>query len=440
MSASLGFRIFGGFGLVILLTLGVAGVVFFSLLGGYRDALDRNALQQVADQVLFGVNQIAGRNVTATELASYLQTQSEQTGTLVFILDADGRVVQDLSPDAAYNQLQLPISLRDVQRQPIAWVPGEVETTGKTLPFLARVVPVGRFGRGAFYRRGVARCRCVRSDRGSLPAPAAQRACRVGSGADRGRVDHALNRMTHQVDTNQRTLQSFMADVSHELRTPLTSIRGFMQALRDGTAMDPQRQERSTAIIDEEARRMLRLVEDLLDLSRMQAGEFRLQQVATDTGELIAHVAEVFRQRAEESGLALHTEVSEGMPPLHCDYDRLVQVLTNLTDNALQHTEAGSVTLRATTEPETNGLRMLLTVEDTGEGIPPAEIDRLFDRFYRAESTAKRRGTGLGLAISREIVRAHGGEIIAASTEGVGTRFRITLPVDGRAPPRIEAR
>ena len=238
---------------------------------------------------------------------------------------------------------------------------------------------------------------------------------------------NAFNRMTSEVQANEQTLQDFMADVSHELRTPLTSIRGFTQALGDGTVQDEEQRLRSVQIIDDEARRMLRLVEELLDLSRMQAGEFRLQREPVAPEELVTHVSEVFAQRASDQGLALRAESEAGLPAVALDFDRMVQVLGNIVDNAIQHTEAGSVLVTAGAGNDPAFVR--LAVRDTGEGIAAAELEHLFERFYRGSNVARRQGTGLGLAIAREIVRAHGGEIRAESTPGSGTEFVILLPL-----------
>ena len=223
-------------------------------------------------------------------------------------------------------------------------------------------------------------------------------------------------------------------EVCRELRTPLTSIRGFTQALTDGTVEDPEQQQRSVQVIDDEARRMLRLVEQLLDLSRMEAGELRLRREAVDVRELTHHVPDVFQQRAEESGLTLTVTVDEDVPAIIGDYDRLVQMLTNLVANAVQHTTAaGSVALTAVAD---RGGAVLLGVNDTGAGIAPENLPRPFDRFYRAADGGPRRGTGRGLAISREIVRAHGGEIWAESRVSEGTSVRLRLPLH---PPAGES-
>ena len=238
--------------------------------------------------------------------------------------------------------------------------------------------------------------------------------------------------MTEQVQANETMLQGFIADVSHELRTPLTSIRGFTQALMDGTVQDEAARQRSAKIIDDEARRLLRLVEELLDLARMQAGSSPLQRELVDPAELVTHVVDVFSQRAADAGLVLKAEVVPPLPPLSCDFDRLVQVLTNLVGNAMRHTRQGGITLGAAPE---NG-SVVLTVRDTGEGIAAADLEHLFDRFYRGGQTGRRLGTGLGLAISREIVHAHGGTITAESELGMGTSFRITLPAAEGEPAR----
>ena len=163
-----------------------------------------------------------------------------------------------------------------------------------------------------------------------------------------------------------------------------------------------------------------------------EAGEFRLQREPVDPGELLTDVADVFSQRAEEKGIALRVEADNALPTLALDFDRLVQVLGNLVDNAVRHTAEGGIVLSRSISADGQAAR--LVVGDTGEGIAPEDLAHLFERFYRGSSTAQRRGTGLGLAIAREIVRAHGGEIDARSTPAEGTEFVITLPIEAKAP------
>jgi signal transduction histidine kinase len=466
---SLGFRIYAGFSLVILLTLGVAGIVFFSLLGGYRSQLDRNSLQTVADQVLFGLEQFRQRNVTVVQLDTYLTSQSRETGALVFFLDAQGQVRQDLSPDDEYENLQLPLSLDDRSIQPNVWIPGEVEVNDGDLHFVARLIPGDQRGDGVFVAVALPDAepsqvvgdlvpRLLISGLAGLgvallvglvitqsiynPLRRITNAVHaVGSGRYDTRVPEegpdetrelarALNRMAEQVESNEQALQEFMADVSHELRTPLTSIRGFTQSLLDGTVQDDAQRRHSAQVIDDETLRMLRLVSDLLDLARMQAGAFPLQREPITPSELLEHIVEVFELRADETGITLRQEAAPDLPAMPMDFDRMVQVLTNLVANAIQHTRAGSITIGASRK----GGNLLLAVSDTGEGIGPSDIESLFERFYRGASTARRRGTGLGLAITREIVRAHGGDVDVTSVPGQGTTFRIVLPIDPPPP------
>jgi signal transduction histidine kinase len=247
-----------------------------------------------------------------------------------------------------------------------------------------------------------------------------------------------FNRMTEAVHSSQQTLRDFLANVSHELKTPLTSIRGFSQALRDGTITEQEGQDRAARVIESEARRLLHLVEELLDLSRIESGQQSMNRAPVQVSELFAHCAEVFSLRAQETGVKLEVE-SGDVPPVLGDFDRLEQVLGNLLDNAFRHTPAGgSVRLSARVSSQRASAAgdawVDLSVADSGEGIPPEELAQVFDRFHKGDRALRRgqdaagRGTGLGLAISREIVRAYGGEIRAESSPRAGTRFVVTLP------------
>ena len=240
-----------------------------------------------------------------------------------------------------------------------------------------------------------------------------------------------FNRMTEQVQRSQQTLRDFLANISHELKTPLTSIHGFSEAVLDGTIDDPDGIRRSARIISDESTRVLRLVEELLDLSRIESGQVSMRLEEFSVGELLQQVGDVFALRSEESGVELAVD---GASPVrvHGDFDRLEQVLNNLMDNAFRHTASGGkVRVTATATP--SGF-VQVSITDTGKGIPLDELPFLFDRFYRAQGSAGK-GYGLGLAIAREIVRAHGGDIWAASKQGEGTSFQFTLPV-ARAPVR----
>ena len=246
-----------------------------------------------------------------------------------------------------------------------------------------------------------------------------------------------FNRMTEEVQRSQQTLRDFLANISHELKTPLTSIRGFSEAMLDGTIDDPQGIEQSARIISDESNRVLRLVQELLDLSRIESGQVSMQQDDLNLNELFEHVGEVFALRSEESGVLLEMALN-GRSHIRGDFDRLEQVLNNLLDNAFRHTPPGGSVRVASRDLQPGVLQV--TVTDTGSGIPAQDVPHLFERFYRAAGARNKKGYGLGLAISREIVRAHGGEIWATSELERGTTFVFTLPTGGRAAPQAGER
>jgi len=237
----------------------------------------------------------------------------------------------------------------------------------------------------------------------------------------------AFNQMTEEVAASQEAQRDFLANVSHDLRTPLTSIRGFSQAIIDGVASNPQSALRAATIIHDEAARMYRMVEELLDLARIEAGRIAMTRHGVRIGEVLSAISERLAPSAQERGLTLVTELNAPLPVIGGDGDRLAQVFINLIDNALKHTPSGG-TVTLCGQMQDNGV--LVTVHDTGEGIPAADLPRVFDRFYQVDKSRQRReGAGLGLAITQQIVAAHGGRIWVESVEGAWTRFSVWLPL-----------
>lgn len=237
----------------------------------------------------------------------------------------------------------------------------------------------------------------------------------------------SFNQMLEQVEMAQQVQRDFLANVSHDLRTPLTSIQGYSQAIMDGVAATPQSTRHAAQIIHEEAERMYRMVQELLDLARIEAGKLSMTRQSVHIGDLTAAIGDRLAIVARNKGINLKTEIAPNLPVIGGDGDRLSQVFTNLIDNALKHTGVGGVvTLRA--ELGEGGL--LITVHDTGEGIPEADLKRIFERFYQVDKSRQRRdGAGLGLQICYQIVQAHNGRIWAESEEGQWTRFSVWLPV-----------
>jgi signal transduction histidine kinase len=238
----------------------------------------------------------------------------------------------------------------------------------------------------------------------------------------------AMNEMSQRVQLSQQSQRDFVANVSHELKTPLTSIQGFAQAILDGAAPTPEALQQAAAVIFNEATRMNRLVMDLLSLARLEAGTADLQRAPVNMKLLLGSVAEKFIPQAQAAQVDLRTEL-EDAPILIGDGDRLAQVFTNLIDNAIKFTPpGGSVTLAA---QQVDG-GMLIRVADTGKGIAPDDLARIFERFYQVDKSRRGgtgRGVGLGLAIARQIVLAHSGKIWVESQPGQGSHFMVKLPL-----------
>ena len=249
----------------------------------------------------------------------------------------------------------------------------------------------------------------------------------------------------------ERIRRDFVANVSHELRTPLAAIGGYAETLLGGALDDPQHARRFLAIIERHTVRLGRLVDDLLTLSDLELGRTELRRVAVQADDVVEATFEVLRNRAEQAGIALTREVAPDTPPLDADEDRLEQALVNLVDNAIKYTpRGGHVTVErrrcrraracrtAWASPQRTGC-VEIAVADTGIGVPPEDLPRLTERFYRVDKARSRElgGTGLGLAIVKHIVQAHGGWMRIESELGRGTTVRLYVPrfhtVDGPA-------
>jgi two-component system, OmpR family, phosphate regulon sensor histidine kinase PhoR len=224
----------------------------------------------------------------------------------------------------------------------------------------------------------------------------------------------------------ERVRQEFLSNVSHELRTPLTAITTFIETLEAGAIDDADNNRRFLEIIRRNAARMHTLIDDILELSAIEAGTITVEPARVRLHDLVNDVLTTVATRASAQGIEIHNETSANAFVL-ADRRRLEQMLTNLVDNAIKFSaEGGAVTIRH----ERNGERDRITVSDTGEGIAPEHIERIFERFYRVDRARSRAlgGTGLGLAIVKHLARAHGGEASVVSTLGQGSIFTIELP------------
>jgi two-component system, OmpR family, sensor histidine kinase BaeS len=231
-------------------------------------------------------------------------------------------------------------------------------------------------------------------------------------------VARAFNAMSARLEASEARRRSFLADVTHELRTPLAVIRGQAEAIADGVyPADPGH----LAPILDAARTLDVLVEDLRTLALSEVGALTLAREPVDLGMLVEEAVEGLRPQAH--GIAIGVEMEDDLPPLDADPTRLLGVVGNLVANAIRHTPSGgSITVAA----RRAGGEVVLSVTDTGEGIPPDLLPRVFDRFVRGPGS---RGTGLGLAIVRDVVEAHGGRVEVESEVGRGTTVRVWLAV-----------
>ncbi|MFQ5724311.1 MAG: ATP-binding protein, partial [Terriglobia bacterium] len=250
---------------------------------------------------------------------------------------------------------------------------------------------------------------------------------------------HALHlQAENEALTRANQMKSeFLTDMSHELRSPLNSILGFSELLLENAAGLTPEQREDLAIVHRKAEHLLALVNDLLDLSRIEAGQVELERTAIPVREYLVSVLDAFAVHLREKNLQAKVEVEPPDLQVYADARRLEEILTNLTVNALRYTERGGLVLRAW------GRRghVLFSVEDTGIGIAPEVQKRVFDKFYQARQQAEggKEGTGLGLAITLRLVELHGGRIWLESAPGQGTRFFFTLPnafPPGRLSPR----
>ena len=227
----------------------------------------------------------------------------------------------------------------------------------------------------------------------------------------------------------EQVRKDFVANVSHELRTPLTAIQGFAETLLNGGLEDQENNRRFIEIIRNHASRLARLTEDLLELSKIEAGKLPVNVGSVDVIELMAPVLDLAHNLALKKGVSLNfSNPPIDFPTLRGDVGLLREVLRNLLDNAIQYTPANG---RVEVGVERNGSSAVFTVADTGVGIPQAEHNRIFERFYRVDAARSREagGTGLGLAIAKHIVEAHGGQIWVDSEIGSGSKFRFSIPL-----------
>jgi two-component system OmpR family sensor kinase len=247
-----------------------------------------------------------------------------------------------------------------------------------------------------------------------------------------GVVGRSFNRMAEAVERTRHQQRTFLANVSHELKTPLTSLIGFSQALTDGSLRTDDEKLRAAAIIHEEAQRVLRMSQELLDLARVESGQLALHPHPVDLGVQLQQEIELVRKRADTRRLALQLVVPAALPPVNADPDRLHQILDNLLDNAVKYAPEGTTVWISA---EAGFPARITTTVRNRVGVRPPDPQRMFDRFYRGDSSrSSAGGVGLGLAISRELAIAQNGDLRARLLADGSLAVELDLPVAPQPP------
>jgi signal transduction histidine kinase len=462
MFNSLRSRLIASYVLVILVFLILAGSALAFLLQSYQVRAIKANLAKRAFHTAFHVKRLLEEGMKPIEIASSLREQAEVQNLRIFITNVKGIVLADTKGELVGQKVELPkrptlpVSRREIR--------GEVITpTGERLLFGAALIPqtegpalwvalalpkrmVPRFlghltsylllaGLGAFIISIFLAFLIARSITKPLQSIASAAEEIAGGNYDLNlpiatldelrSLATSFSHMVQEVKASRQRERDFLANVSHELKTPLTSIQGFSQAILDGTAEEEAERKHAASIIIEEAGRMARLVEELLELARFDAGQIEIAGREVDLVDVLEECVKRFAFRAEEAGIELEMDVPT-LPPVLGDEDRLTQVFTNLLDNAVKHTPSGGKV--KVIAKEVNQRRVEVTVTDTGSGIPPEDLPRIFERFYQVNKSRAGRGVGLGLAIAKEIIEAHGGSISVESVVGLGTKFTVSLP------------
>jgi two-component system phosphate regulon sensor histidine kinase PhoR len=237
-----------------------------------------------------------------------------------------------------------------------------------------------------------------------------------------------------RLDTVRR---DFISNISHELRTPLASLKALVDTLRDGALEDPPAAQRFLDRIETEVDALTQMVQELLELSRIESRQAPLSLDPTSVADVVIPPTERLRPQAERASLSLRVDVPSELPHVLADTERVQQVVTNLVHNAIKFTQpGGQVSVRAYADggdgrspvDVSRDPTVVIEVADTGVGIPIDDVPRIFERFYKADRARSGGGTGLGLAIAKHIVQGHGGHIWAESVEGQGSTFCFSLP------------
>ena len=459
--SSLQFRLVAGFALTIVLTLAGAGIVISLATETQIERFETDQAMAQAGRVSEFISNYSIENrdpvEPGAELQSIVQQASDLSGLRITTFDDKGNVVADSNPPYISNLPEEEERLKEAEALPLLsdgevvgsitassdfgleTEPGQLAVSGPDASRIARHVDryllwagigVALLGTALvwmFARRTLAPVQRLGATARQLGRGDLSQRAEVTGPTEIRHLAHSFNSMAAELEEAEGRRRSLTADIAHELRTPTSNIQGYMEAIKDGVF---QPTPETVDTIHEQSLLLSRLVEDLRLLAQVDGGELQLQRTQTHVEGLVRSCVDALRPRAEAKGVTLGVDAAETLPELDLDATRIAQAVGNLLDNAATHTpEGGSVTVSV----QASDNIVEVQVADTGPGIAPDDLQRVFDRFYRADPSRSRStgGTGLGLTIARRLVEAHGGSIEADSVVGQGSRFIIRLP-DGR--------
>lgn len=459
MFRSVASRLFLSYLAVVIVGLLAASVTFSSLLVRYENELIPLRLQELSAPLLTAMAAGLRNNEQPADIVATLSEQARSAQARLLIISANRRIVADSENTRVGELLDRPTqgnfgSFTDrTQRQ---WVFQQQivrpTATGAAVQGIVVARPREAFadairallpslGIAAFVAAGFALIVAGLLSR-TITRPLRELAAAAGRfarGDYRARVPvagptevadlgGAFNDMATEIDRARGAEKAFLADISHELRTPLTSIQGFAQAIAEGEASGAAVAP-AAGIVQRESHRLIRMVEGLLEVARLQAGTQELLREPVEPARLLASARAALEPQAQDAGVAIGFGATDALPTVNGDPDKLAQLFLNLIDNAVKHSPRGGT---VSVEGRTEDGYAVVRVRDEGSGLPQGAENRLFRRFYRGEN-AQRDGAGLGLAIAQAIAEAHGGSITARNVDGGrGAEFTVRLPAAPR--------
>lgn len=469
MSKSIFRRLLVSFMATVLIGLGISGILLSFFAREYIYNTKQEELLRLAKKVNTA---IYDSNEINKQLLDKLAMLDESFDTRIWLFNENGKIVATSMKDEVFTGKSVAVSIADSVLKGKSAVT-ELQIEGLEDPMLSVSVP---WGKGEKVYGGIilhAPIEGIERTFGQMresilwatlfgvvittamvsylswsisrPLRTIERtAAEIGRGnyAERVQVDtsdeiadlaHTINTMAEKLEkVEQERLHleqvrnDFLANVSHELRTPLTAMQGFLEALQDGLVEEEEARQKYYAVMYTETMQVNRLVDDLMDLMKLENNEVNLAKFPVDVGEVINKVAFSFRAEAEEKGIQIEVELEEELPRIYADKDRIAQILKNLVKNAVKFTEQGEIRLTAKNEEKW----VRIQVADTGIGIAGDDLHRIWERFFKVDRgrSKNNKGTGLGLAIVKELVELHDGKWNVESMPGHGSTFTVWIP------------